>query len=63
VWVMTGGGPGNATDTLSTLIYKNAFQFNEFAYSVALAIVLTVFVAVISGGQYRLLRRQEDAAR
>jgi raffinose/stachyose/melibiose transport system permease protein len=63
VWVMTGGGPGNATDTMSTLIYKNAFQFDEFAYSVALAIVLTVFVAVISGGQYRLLRRQEEAAR
>ncbi|GAA2110665.1 carbohydrate ABC transporter permease [Actinomadura alba] len=63
VWVMTGGGPGTATETLSTLIYKNAFQFNEYAYSVALAIVLTVFVAVISGGQYRLLRRREVAAR
>ncbi|GII56002.1 sugar ABC transporter permease [Planotetraspora thailandica] len=63
VWVMTGGGPGTATETLSTLIYKNAFQFNEYAYSVALAIVLTVFVAVISGGQYRLLHRQGRAAR
>jgi raffinose/stachyose/melibiose transport system permease protein len=63
VWVMTGGGPGTATETLSTLIYKNAFQFDEYAYSVALAIVLTVFVAVISGGQYRLLRRQEGASR
>lgn len=63
VWVMTGGGPGNSTDTLSTLIYKNAFQFNEMAYSTALAIVLTLFVAVISGGQYRLLRRQAGATR
>jgi raffinose/stachyose/melibiose transport system permease protein len=62
VWVMTGGGPGTSTETLSTLIYKNAFQFDEYAYSVALAIVLTVFVAVISGGQYRLLRRREGAA-
>jgi raffinose/stachyose/melibiose transport system permease protein len=55
VWVMTAGGPGDATETLSTLIYRNAFQFGEFSYSIALAIVLTVFVAVISGGQYRLL--------
>ncbi|MEV5829818.1 sugar ABC transporter permease [Spirillospora sp. NPDC052242] len=61
VWVMTGGGPGTSTETLSTLIYKNAFQFNEYAYSIAMAIVLTVFVAVISGGQYRLLRRREGA--
>ncbi|QFG26931.1 sugar ABC transporter permease [Actinomadura sp. WMMB 499] len=63
VWVMTGGGPGTSTETLSTLIYKNAFQFNEYAYSVALAIVLTVFVAIFSGGQYGLLRRRERAIR
>ena len=61
VWVMTAGGPGTATETLSTLIYKNAFQFGEFAYSAALALVLTVFVAVVSGAQYRILRRQEYA--
>ncbi|MFI0350181.1 carbohydrate ABC transporter permease [Actinomadura sp. 9N407] len=63
VWVMTGGGPGDSTETLSTLIYKNAFQFNEYGYSVAMAIVLTVFVALISSGQYGLLRRQERSAR
>jgi raffinose/stachyose/melibiose transport system permease protein len=63
VWVMTSGGPGNATETLSTLLYKNAFQFNEYGYSVAIAIVLTVFVAVISSGQYWALRRQERAVR
>ncbi|NAZ81554.1 ABC transporter permease subunit [Kineococcus sp. R8] len=58
VWVMTGGGPGGATDTMSTLIYKNAFQFNDFGYGIAMALVLTLFVAVISGVQYRLLGRQ-----
>jgi raffinose/stachyose/melibiose transport system permease protein len=61
VWVLTNGGPGTSTETLSTLIYKNAFQFGEFAYSTALALILTVFVAVVSGAQYRLLRRQEYA--
>lgn len=61
VWVLTNGGPGTSTETLSTLIYKNAFQFGEFAYSTALALVLTVFVAVVSGAQYKLLRKQEQA--
>ena len=61
VWVLTNGGPGTSTENLSTLIYKNAFQFGEFAYSAALALILTVFVAVVSGAQYRLLRRQEYA--
>jgi raffinose/stachyose/melibiose transport system permease protein len=59
IFVLTNGGPGHASENLTTLIYKSAFQFNEFAYSVALALVLTVFVAVLSAGQYWLLRRQE----
>ncbi|MTV26702.1 sugar ABC transporter permease [Nitriliruptoraceae bacterium ZYF776] len=63
VWVMTGGGPGRATETLSTLLYKEAFQFGAFGYSVALALVLTVFVAVLASLQYGLLRRQEESSR
>jgi raffinose/stachyose/melibiose transport system permease protein len=62
VWVMTQGGPGNATDTMSTLIYKNAFQFNDFGYGIAMALVLTLFVALLSGAQYRLLGRQKGAS-
>ena len=58
VWVMTGGGPGGATETISTLIYKNAFQFGAFGYSTAMALVLTGFVAVMSLVQYRVLARQ-----
>lgn len=58
VWVMTGGGPGTSTDTMSTLIYKNAFQFGDFAYGIAMALVLTVFVAILSSAQYGLLGRQ-----
>ena len=59
VWVMTQGGPGGATDTLSTVIYREAFQFNAFAYSTAMAVLLTAFVIVLSGVQYGYLGRQE----
>jgi raffinose/stachyose/melibiose transport system permease protein len=59
VWVMTQGGPGGATDTLSTVIYREAFQFNAFAYSTAMAVLLTVFVIVLSSVQYGYLGRQE----
>lgn len=58
IWVMTGGGPGSASETMSTLIYKNAFQFNDFAYGIALAVILTIFVAILSGFQYFGLNRQ-----
>ena len=59
VYALTGGGPGHATDTLSTLIYKDAFTLGEFGYSIALAVVLTVIVAVVSSGQYLVLARGE----
>ncbi|MBO3744284.1 carbohydrate ABC transporter permease [Actinoplanes flavus] len=61
VYGMTGGGPGHATDTISTLIYKDAFTLGEFGYSIALAVVLTAVVAVVSAGQYAVLDRNEKA--
>jgi raffinose/stachyose/melibiose transport system permease protein len=61
VYALTGGGPGHATDTLSTLIYKDAFTLGEFGYSIALAVVLTIIVAVVSTGQYLVLSRNERA--
>jgi raffinose/stachyose/melibiose transport system permease protein len=61
VYALTGGGPGHATDTLSTLIYKDAFTLGEFGYSIALAVVLTIVVAVFSTGQYLVLSRNERA--
>ncbi|GAB1817702.1 carbohydrate ABC transporter permease [Herbidospora sp. RD11066] len=54
VFVLTGGGPGGATETLSTLLYKSAFQFDRFGYGIALALVLAAVVAVFSVFQYRL---------
>jgi raffinose/stachyose/melibiose transport system permease protein len=62
VYALTGGGPGHATDTISTLIYKDAFILGEFGYSIALAVVLTIIVAIFSAGQYTVLNRNEKAA-
>lgn len=58
VWVMTMGGPGSATDSLSTLLYKSAFLYGNFSYGIAIALVLTVLSVVVSSAQYRTLRRQ-----
>jgi raffinose/stachyose/melibiose transport system permease protein len=61
VQVTTGGGPGHATETLSTVIYKNVFQFGQFGYGIALAVILTICVAIISVFQYWGLNRQSKA--
>jgi raffinose/stachyose/melibiose transport system permease protein len=61
VFAITGGGPGYATETLSTLIYKQAFVFGSFGYSTALALVLAIIVAAISLVQLQVLRGREVA--
>ncbi|MCS7216472.1 MAG: sugar ABC transporter permease [Candidatus Bipolaricaulota bacterium] len=40
IWVLTGGGPGYASHTLSIMMYKEAFQATRFAYAAAIANVL-----------------------
>jgi raffinose/stachyose/melibiose transport system permease protein len=59
---MTNGGPGYATDTLSTVLYKQAFVFGKFGYSTAVALVLAIFVAAVSFIQIGYLRSRETAA-
>jgi len=39
VWAITRGGPGNATEVLPTLIYKQAFVFGDFGPAAAMAII------------------------
>lgn len=60
VIIVTGGGPAYATETLSTIVYKDAVQFGEFGYASALAIVLTIVVAVLSTLQYKLLNGKRE---
>lgn len=48
VWVITGGGPGSASDILSTYIYKTAFKNLEYGYSAAMSLVVMVFTALLS---------------
>jgi raffinose/stachyose/melibiose transport system permease protein len=63
VWVLTQGGPGVATHTLSTLIFENAFVFGKYGYSVALAVLLAVIALPISLIQYRVTARGAGAGR
>jgi raffinose/stachyose/melibiose transport system permease protein len=58
VWIMTQGGPGNSTQTLSTLVYQEAFSLNRPGYATALALVLSVLVMIVSGLLYRISSRR-----
>jgi raffinose/stachyose/melibiose transport system permease protein len=59
VLAMTGGGPGYATETLSTVLYEQAFVQGNYGYGTAIALVLTMLVAAIAFVQLKVLRSQE----
>jgi multiple sugar transport system permease protein len=56
-YVLTRGGPANATLTLSYHIYENAFQFFQMGYASAESYVLFAFVFAITLVQFKLQRR------
>lgn len=39
-FIMTGGGPGTASYTLTFLVYRSAFRVNEYGYGNAVAVIL-----------------------
>lgn len=45
IFVMTGGGPGYATEVLSLVTYKQSFVLGNWGYGSAVALVLTMIVA------------------
>jgi multiple sugar transport system permease protein len=56
-FVMTNGGPGDATRTLSFYIYDQAFRFFRGGYAGALSAVLFAAVLLLTVGQFLLRRR------
>jgi ABC-type sugar transport system permease subunit len=47
VWIMTQGGPLWATETVSTYVYKRAFNWNTFDLGYPSAIAVVWFVVVL----------------
>ncbi|GAC1604545.1 MAG: sugar ABC transporter permease [Pseudarthrobacter sp.] len=56
IWVMTAGGPANASTTLPVLAYQEAFKFGDIGYGTAVASVLIVIGLVFGAVYVRLLR-------
>ncbi len=58
IWVMTGGGPGDATRVLSVLIYETGWVFLKMGRAAAMSIVLFIFVFAFTVVQLRLFRSE-----
>jgi multiple sugar transport system permease protein len=56
-YIMTSGGPGDATKTVVMQLYEAAFQNLKFGYASAISVFLFVAVLVLTALQFRLSRR------
>jgi len=60
-WILTGGGPGNATQTLSTAQYQVTFQFGDFAYGSTFSVLIALLTLIAALLQQVALRKKKNA--
>jgi raffinose/stachyose/melibiose transport system permease protein len=63
VWVMTAGGPLNASNTMAISMFKAGFKSSQMGYGSALAVILFAFGLLLALAYQRfVLRRDVDGA-
>jgi multiple sugar transport system permease protein len=60
IYVMTGGGPANGTQTIAFYAYLQAFSNQLFGYGASLAYVIALFVLAFALVYVRLLRQEVE---
>lgn len=48
VYIMTGGGPGFSTETLSVYIYKLAYVYHDTAYAAMIGVMILLMLAIVT---------------
>ncbi len=56
IFIMTQGGPANATNVVVYWVYITAFQFLRFGYATAMAVFLFLVIMIITAIQLRVFR-------
>ena len=59
IWIMTRGGPVNASEVMATYMYRYAFVRFQLGYGSAVALVMLVICLVFSVAYLRLSRRPD----
>lgn len=59
-YVLTGGGPGNATTTPVLYLYKVGFEQLDFGYAAAISWVVVAVIGLISYAQFRFLGKEKS---
>ena len=58
LFVLTGGGPANATETLSVRLFNEAFLFQNLGFASMVGVIIFLLNLVFSLGYIRVLRQE-----
>jgi trehalose/maltose transport system permease protein len=61
MFVLTGGGPANTTETLTVYAYRSLFQMLQFGFGSALGVIVFALVMAVAWIYLRVMRAQESA--
>lgn len=59
-YILTGGGPGNASEVLSTFLYKSAFTKDMMGYASAIATVVLIITLALSLMQMKFFKTGKE---
>lgn len=63
IFVLTGGGPGGATETVSVYGYYTFMRYLDFGYGATMAVTIVVILALMAWALYLLLLKKYEMAR
>lgn len=57
-YIITGGGPGNASRTAVMYLYETAWKFFRFGYASAIAVILAIVIIIVTVLLFGVMRRR-----
>lgn len=58
-FILTEGGPNNATITMGQYLYNNGFRYLKFGYASAIGYVMTILIGLLSVIQFKLTKEED----
>jgi len=59
-YIITGGGPGNASRSATMYLYETAWKFFRFGYASAIAVALAAIMIIVTITLFSIMRRRTE---
>ncbi len=60
IWLMTAGGPGTSTESISVYMYRQGFKYLNWSWVSACGVLILIIIVIISMYALRPIRTQEE---